>query len=179
MAAYGVDVSALAPFTVGPYVAQTLVGVASGSIADGLISRGWRVVTVRKTLQVLGSLLPAVFLLLATANPWASSSSSSLTSSFLYVTAGAAASALTLAAVSVNHLDVCPKNAGFTFAAGNTLATIAGLISVPVSGLLLERTGSFTAVFACFAAHYVVGAALYALLAGDQDVTAEMECDLD
>ncbi len=72
------------------------------------IAAGWQVKDARRLLQSLGTLLPAAFLLLAT-QPQTSSSSSSLTSSFLYVTSGAALSALTLAGVSCSHLDVCPK----------------------------------------------------------------------
>lgn len=176
MAAYNVDVASLAPFTVGPYVAQALVGVASGTIADSLINKQrWPVVKVRKTLQVLGSLGPALFLWLATSGAPSALQLPPVTSAFLAVTIGSAFSALTLAAVSVNHLDVCPRHAGFVFGAGNTMATLAGLISVPVSGFLLEKTGSFAAVFACFAAHYVLGAGLYAWLADDRDISAEID----
>ena len=58
------------------------------------------------------------------------------------------------------------------FAAGNTLATVGGLVSVPVAGWVLEQTGSFDAVFALFALHYVVGAGLYGWWVGDEDVLA-------
>lgn len=68
---------------------------------------GWRVRNVRRALQAAGTLLPALCLLLAVSSP-----TPSLTSSFLYVTGGAALSALTLAAVSVSHLDICPQHAG-------------------------------------------------------------------
>jgi MFS transporter, ACS family, solute carrier family 17 (sodium-dependent inorganic phosphate cotransporter), other len=85
--------------------------------------------------------MPAIFLVLAT-----SVGASSLPAAFAYLTIGTAFSALTLASVSVNHLDVAPKYAGFIFGAGNTLATLAGLISVPVSGIILDRTGSFSQV---------------------------------
>ncbi len=47
-------------------------------------------------------------------------------------------SALTLGGVSVSHLDIAPRNAGVIFGAGNTTATLAGLLSVPFTGFLLQ-----------------------------------------
>lgn len=169
---FNVDVSNLAAFTLAPYLLQALVGVSSGYLADSLIAAGWRVKRVRQLLQSAGTLLPALFLLLATSTytTTAASSSPSLAFSFLYVTVGAGFSAFTLSGVSCSHLDVCPRHAGVVFAAGNTLATIGGLFSVPVASLLLEKTGNFDAVFALFAAHYLVGAVVYTAWIGEEDV---------
>jgi len=65
---------------------------------------------------------------------------SSTTVAAVFVDVGLALSALTLAGVSVSHLDVAPRHAGLVFATGNTCATVAGLIAVPVSGAILEST---------------------------------------
>ena len=79
-----------------------------------------------------------------------------------FVDLGLALSALTLAGVSVSHLDVAPRHAGLVFATGNTCATLAGAVAVPFSGLVLERTGqNWGAVFGIIAAVYVVGAAAW------------------
>lgn len=139
------------------------------------ITAGWRVKNVRRVLQAAGTLLPAACLLLATAGL---EGVPSLTSSFLFVTGGAALSALTLAAVSVSHLDVCPQHAGFVFAAGNTLATVGGLVSVPLSGFILERTQSFQWVFALFAGSYAIGALAYWAWVGDSDILGPDECEV-
>eukprot|EP00873_Tetraselmis_striata_P013139 jgi/Tetstr1/433403/TSEL_002398.t1 len=37
-----------------------------------------------------------------------------------------------LGRVSVSHLDIAPRNAGLVFGAGNTLATLAGLLAEPL-----------------------------------------------
>ena len=87
------------------------------------------------------------------------------------VDVGLALSALTLAGVSVSHLDVAPRHAGLVFATGNTCATIAGIIAVPLSGWVLEATGqSWSAVFGVIAVLYVVGAALWWAWVGDEPV---------
>ena len=67
-----------------------------------------------------------------------------------------------------SHLDIAPKHAGANFAAGNTCATLAGLLAVPLTGVVLEATGSWSLVFGITAAHYCVGAALYAMWVGDR-----------
>ena len=54
------------------------------------------------------------------------------------------------------------------FAAGNSAATVAGLVSVPLVGFLLEQTHSWALVFGVTAGHYVIGAVFFALLAGDR-----------
>ncbi|KAF8063765.1 PHT4 [Scenedesmus sp. PABB004] len=84
-----------------------------------------------------------------------------------FITLGLGLSALSLGAVSVNHLDIAPRHAGMVFGAGNTAATLAGLVSVPLTGLLLERTGSWALVFGIIGAHFVAGSAAWAAWVGD------------
>jgi len=119
---------------------------------------------VRRVVQTVGMLGPAACMVAAASpltdgNPTAASA---------WVTLGLGLNALTLAGVSVSHLDVAPKNAGVIFAAGNTCATLAGLIAVPLTGVILEATGSWPLVFGITSAHYVVGAAMFALWVGDR-----------
>ena len=45
-------------------------------------------------------------------------------------------------------------------------ATLAGLVAVPLTGALLDATGSWELVFALTAAHYVAGAAVFAAWSG-------------
>lgn len=79
---------------------------------------------------------------------------------------GLGLSALTLAGVSVSHLDIAPRHAGAVFGLGNTFATLAGLASVPATGLLLDMTGSWAVVFGVTAANYIIGAVVWAMWSG-------------
>jgi ACS family sodium-dependent inorganic phosphate cotransporter len=54
------------------------------------------------------------------------------------------------------------------FGAGNTAATLAGLVSVPLTGWVLQRTASWPLVFGLIAAHFVVGSVLWAAWVGDK-----------
>lgn len=119
---------------------------------------------MRRVLQTVGMLGPAACMLVA-ASPLTDGDAAAASA---WVTLGLGLNALTLAGVSVSHLDIAPKNAGVVFAAGNTCATLAGLLAVPLTGVVLEATDSWPLVFGITAAHYVVGAALFAWWVGDR-----------
>eukprot|EP00435_Cladocopium_sp_Y103_P040626 s2777_g11.t1 len=149
--------------TTVPYVLQAAVGLAVGGLADRAIARGVPVERLRKSLQTVGMIVPAIALLLA-----ASPMTKDPNTAGLLVDLGLAANALTLGAVSVNHLDIAPRHAGAIFGLGNTFATLAGLVSTPLTGAILDRTGSWEVVFATITLHYVVGALIFLFLAGDR-----------
>lgn len=161
---YHIQLADLGSYTLLPYLVQGGMGAAAGVIADRLIARGLPVRKVRVGLQVVGMLGPAACLLLAVSP--AVGASPQLASQL--ITLGLGLSALTLGGVSVNHLDIAPAHAGAVFGAGNTAATLAGLVAVPATGLVLQQTGSWPLVFGIIAAHYVVGAGVWAAWATDK-----------
>ncbi len=136
----------------------------AGIVADALLARGWPIKRVRRVLQTVGMLGPAACMV-AAASPLTEGDPAAASA---WITFGLGLNALTLAGVSVSHLDIAPKHAGVVFAAGNTSATVAGLLAVPLTGVVLQATGSWPLVFGITAAHYVVGAALFALWVGDK-----------
>ena len=71
----------------------------------------------------------------------------------------------------MSHLDVAPKHAGLVFATGNTCATVAGIIAVPVSGLILETTNqNWSIVFGVIALVFIAGAAVWVAWVGESPV---------
>lgn len=166
----------MASYTLLPYLVQGAVGMLAGMLADRLILTGWGVKPTRVLLQVVGMLGPAVCLLLAV-TPLVGASQPGLAS--VLITMGLGLSALTLGGVSASHLDIAPSNAGIIFGAGNTAATVAGLLSVPVTGLVLQGTGSWSLIFGIIAVHYVVGAALWVAWVGDKRLPEDMPCGGD
>jgi len=175
--ALGVEMSALPAFTVLPYFIQGIVGVGSGLFADALIrERRVSVLFARRAFQAAGMVGPAACLCAAAWLGGASGldAASKTHHAAFFVDLGLALSALTLAGVSVSHLDVAPRHAGLVFATGNTCATLAGAVAVPFSGLVLERTGqNWGAVFGIIAAVYVVGAAAWCAWVGVEPVEAD------
>ena len=172
--ALGVPLGDMAAFTVLPYFIQGVVGVGSGIWADNLRSEGkYSVKTIRRAFQTVGMVGPALCLLAAAYIGGGGGNASPLTAA-IFVDVGLALSALTLAGVSISHLDVAPRHAGLVFATGNLSATIAGLIAVPFSGLVLESTGeSWSAVFGIIAGIYIVGAVVWCMWVGDKPVAED------
>ena len=177
--ALGVPLGDLPAFTVLPYFIQGVVGVASGVWADAIVEKKMAsTLFVRRAFQAAGMVGPAVCLLAAA---WLGRggldgrvADANVLGAAACVDVGLALSALTLAGVSVSHLDVAPKHAGLVFATGNTCATIAGLVAVPVSGLILERTNqNWSVVFGVIAAVFVLGAAVWCAWVGDRPVAAD------
>eukprot|EP00276_Gloeochaete_wittrockiana_P004680 CAMPEP_0184660670 /NCGR_PEP_ID=MMETSP0308-20130426/34685_1 /TAXON_ID=38269 /ORGANISM="Gloeochaete witrockiana, Strain SAG 46.84" /LENGTH=517 /DNA_ID=CAMNT_0027101399 /DNA_START=246 /DNA_END=1799 /DNA_ORIENTATION=- len=161
---FKVDVANLAAFTLLPYAVQGGVGLASGVVADALIAKGMTVLSVRRLMQIVGMLGPATFMLVAA---YASRTAEEGT---IYITCALALSSLTLAGVSVNHLDIAPRHAGIVFGLGNTTGQMAGLVAVPLAGYLLEATHSWPLIFALGAGHYALGAVVWYAWAGSEVV---------
>jgi ACS family sodium-dependent inorganic phosphate cotransporter len=89
------------------------------------------------------------------------------------ITLGLGLSALTLGGVSVNHLDIAPRHAGQVFGAGNTAATLAGLVAVPLTGFVLQNTNSWPLVFGLIGVHFVVGSGVWAMWVGDKPLAED------
>ncbi|GMH39538.1 hypothetical protein BSKO_07436 [Bryopsis sp. KO-2023] len=154
---YSVPVEDVGMYTILPYMVQAGVGLASGPMADGLLARNWSVKSVRRLFQAAGMIGPAFCLSLAV-SPLVPSSAATCS---VLINIGLGFSALTLAGVSVSHLDVAPSHAGAVFGAGNTAATAAGFIGVYVTGWLLEETHSWSWVFGVTSAHYIIGTVIW------------------
>lgn len=168
---FNVPIASLAEFTVLPYFLQLGVSLLAGGIADNLIAKGVRILSVRKTLQTLGMVAPAVCLAYCS---YATGLSAVQAASF--ITLGSALSALTVGAVSCNHFDISSKkNAGTIFGIGNTASCIGGLVGVPISGFVYDQTHSWSLVFGLFAFHYLGGAYFYNLWADDKPIVFASE----
>lgn len=115
-------------------------------------------------VQVAGMLGPAACLLLAV-SPALEGAPAGATA---LITAAQGFGALTLGAVSVSQLDIAPRHAGTVFGLGNTFATVAGLLSVRLTGEILEQTHSWPVVFAVTSVHYIVGAAVWYVWVGTE-----------
>ncbi|XRB03803.1 anion transporter [Pycnococcus provasolii] len=161
---YDIPLSNLPALTVAPYILQGVVGVGAGWFADRLISGGVRNRDVRVLLQSIGMLGPATALL------FVASAELPAESAAIAIDIGLGLSALTLGGVSVNHLDISPRNAGSVFALGNTCATLGGLVAVPAIGRILDNTHDWSLVFGLISAHFVVGVVAYVAWCGGERV---------
>lgn len=181
---FDIPLSNLAKFTVLPYFLQMSIAVVAGKMADYMIVNNVfkNKLSVRNLFQMGGSFLPAVFLLLCVYGLPGDdlhvehSSVMDPMGAERLITLGSACTALTVASVSCNHFDISPKNAGTIFGLGNTVSCIGGLLAVPTTGYIYDRTHSWDLVFALFAFHYVFfGGFAWLLLASADNIVNDLE----
>ena len=123
-----------------PQISQALVGIGIGAAADQMSSKIGTSFT-RRALQIISGVAPALVLWYL-AGIGSGEVTSKISPEFLF---GAAqtASALSLGAVSVSHLDIAtPAKAGAVYALGNVAASASGSLIVNLFGRLLEDGGS-------------------------------------
>ncbi len=147
---FHVPLKDLGMMAVVPYLAAFVVGNLSGWIADGLQRRGFRMTTVRKTLQTIAFGLGAAAMC---ALPLAQSAAQAVSLATLSI----GGSALGLSGFGVNHLDVGPRYAGVLMGISNTFATLPGIVGVAAVGFIVQATGSYSGAFYLAAAVYLVG----------------------
>ena len=80
------------------------------------------------------------------------------------MTAALGITSLGQAGFVANMGDIAPDNAGKLFGLCNTFGCLAGIFGVSGAGMIVEKTGSFTAVFQITAGLYVVGTVVWNLL---------------
>lgn len=149
-----VPVQRVGEYSLVPWAATFVVGNFAGWVSDWMLARGISVTAARKTIQGAGFALGALplFFLPAITNP---------APALVLITASACCGAMSLAAFGINHLDIGPRYAGVLMGISNTAATLPGIIGVAATGLILQLTGSFGAVFYVTAVIYLIGLAGY------------------
>lgn len=141
--------------TAVPYIFNSVFGIVAGNYADKLIDRRWSVLTVRRLMTTIGLVGPAIFLLLfCTVN--------SLAAAIIFISISMGLCACNSAGHLSNHSEVAPNHAGITFSVSNTLATIPGILSGPLTAELVTAShGRWFPVFILAAALNFTGSIIY------------------
>ncbi|KAM5298341.1 uncharacterized protein ACOB6Z_011757 [Ctenodactylus gundi] len=120
-----------------PFLVAWLMGILGGLLADFLLTKNFRLVTVRKIFTIAGQLPPSAGLV---AMPYVSSS---------YITAitlliiSCGLSSLCQAGIYINILDIAPRYASFLIGASRGLAHTSAVLVPIVSGFLLSQDPDF------------------------------------
>jgi ACS family sodium-dependent inorganic phosphate cotransporter len=150
----GVDLGSVGLFTMAPSIVSFLCLNSAGAVGDRLITRGMRVVTVRKLMQSI-SFGSVALALLAVAQ---------IETAPLAIAVMCMSSALGAASgagFGTNHLDIAPRHAGVLMGLSNTAGTLPGVIGVLISGWIVQTTGSWVLVFQLAAAVKILGLAFF------------------
>jgi MFS transporter, ACS family, solute carrier family 17 (sodium-dependent inorganic phosphate cotransporter), other len=154
---FDVPMERLGNYSIIPWIAAFGIGNLSGWIADGLRKRGLTMTGVRKLMQGAAFTLGAISMILL---PLASSA---LMATVL-ITIATGGMALGVAGFAANHLDIAPQYAGILMGLSNTFAQLPGIVGVALTGLIVDLTHSFAAVFYLIALIYITGMICYLMM---------------
>ncbi len=151
---FSVPLERVGVYSIVPWISTFFIITFSGWLADTLIARGLAVGSVRKSMQTAAFMLGAISLIVVPA-------AHSPLMAVALLTLAASSNGIGSAAFGVNHLDVAPTYAGILMGISNTFATVPGIIGVAATGMIVQATRSFSAVFYLIAAVYGLGMLFY------------------
>eukprot|EP00171_Calliarthron_tuberculosum_P017554 IDg17554t1 len=150
----GFNLAASSFLSIVPWLAMFLSANVGGAIADALLARDWSVTTVRKLMQTIGFLGPAIFLSLVggTTDP---------ARAVCYMTAALGFGSFSQSGVYSNHQDIGPTFTGTLLGISNSFAAIPGIVGVALTGYILDKTGAWNVVFGIAIGFYLLGTVVY------------------
>lgn len=152
----GVTLTNASLLTLLPPLANIAVATIAGPTADRLIKKGMPVTKVRKTMQTISFMGPAVAMGTAAylENPIATVG---------LLTAGLSLGAFSYAGLYSNHQDLSPKYSSILLGMTNTCGALPGVIGVPLTGYLLKETDNWElSMFIPAMIFYVTGTIVFA-----------------
>eukprot|EP00040_Diaphanoeca_grandis_P025492 m.141262 g.141262 ORF g.141262 m.141262 type:complete len:489 (-) comp30172_c0_seq1:131-1597(-) len=133
---YGLNLQGSAAVSVIPYAVRCIVTLGSGQIADRLTRKGIRVITTRKIFAFLSLLTPAIALFVcAVATP------KSQEIAIVLLAVGVGMSGLCDVSNMYGPIEMFPHTAGGSYGMANFFANVAGFITPPIMGSLLDAGG--------------------------------------
>ena len=157
----GADFSQVGVLAIAPSLAAMFFTPVAGRVFDHFVKRGFNRLYVRRIMQTLafGSVALGLGLLGYT---------QSVLFGVLLVTFSNAMTACSVGGFATNHLELAPNQSGLLMGVTNTLGSLSAGVGVFVSGIVLDFTQSWTAVFQLAAFIAVVGAVAYWRLASTE-----------
>jgi MFS transporter, ACS family, solute carrier family 17 (sodium-dependent inorganic phosphate cotransporter), other len=150
----GLDVASASLFSAAPWLTMFVIVNVVAWGADRMVRQGRSLTLVRKTMQTVGLVGSAGFLLLA---PGAQSATTAL----LIMCGALGTLGFTWSGFAPNHLDIAPRHADVLMGVTNTAGTLPGVIGVLITGWLVDITGTYTSAFILAAAINVGGALVW------------------
>ncbi|KAF8059183.1 NDK1 [Scenedesmus sp. PABB004] len=145
-----------------PWLAAAVVGMLAGSVSDGLIRGGLPTLFVRRLMQAAsfgGCALSAL--------PLALAPDPGLGTAVACLAANLACYSLSFGGFHAHLQDVAGGAAGVLQGVTNSASILAGIACSLLTGLAVERTGSYCAVFGALACVYAAAACVWCACTSD------------
>ncbi|NP_001130577.1 Probable anion transporter 4, chloroplastic-like [Zea mays] len=136
-----------------PWLTMAVFANIGGWIADTLVQRGVSVTNVRKIMQSIGFLGPALFLTLL-------SKVRTPAMAVLCMACSQGSDAFSQSGLYSNHQDIGPRYAGVLLGLSNTAGVLAGVFGTAATGYILQK-GSWDSVFKVSVVLYIVGTVVW------------------
>jgi len=154
---FGFSLSHMAMVGAGIYAIQSIVAPATGWLCDRLVRRGWHASPVLKTAIVLGHVgVTATMAACAGAGPRDSVA--------LLLVSGVFFGLQSAPLGAISQTLAGPRAAGQWMGIQNFVANLAGVTAPVITGLVVDRTGSFAWAFVIAAVMTLMGAFAFALV---------------
>lgn len=149
-------------FCVLPWLTMAVFANIGGWIADTLISRGLSVTSVRKIMQTIGFIGPAISLSVL-------SQVRTPALAVLCMACSQGSDAFSQSGLYSNHQDIGPRYSGILLGLSNTAGVLAGVLGTAATGFILQR-GSWDDVFKVSIALYVIGTLVWNFFATGEKI---------
>uniref|UniRef100_A0A8C8T5H7 Solute carrier family 17 (sodium phosphate), member 3 n=1 Tax=Peromyscus maniculatus bairdii TaxID=230844 RepID=A0A8C8T5H7_PERMB len=120
-----------------PFFVAWVVGILGGQLADFLLSKNFRLVTVRKIITILGNVPPVALIV---ALPYVQSS---YITTIAFLTLSCGLSPLCQSGVYINALDIAPRYASLLLGTSRGLAHSSAVLVPIVGGFFLNQDSEF------------------------------------
>uniref|UniRef100_Q5SZ93 Sodium-dependent phosphate transport protein 4 n=1 Tax=Mus musculus TaxID=10090 RepID=NPT4_MOUSE len=120
-----------------PFIVAWVLGILGGWLADFLLSKNFRLITVRKFITLLGNAPPAA---LVAALPYIQSS---YITTIIFLTISCGLCPLSQAGIYINALDIAPRYASFLMGTSRGLAHSSAVLVPIVAGFFLSQDSEF------------------------------------
>ena len=141
-----------------PSLVSVFALLFGGILADSLIKRGFKVITVRKTVNTIGFFGSSIFLILI---PF----QDSLVNILVLLCLVNTCSGICQGGFGVNHADLGPKYTGSLVGMAGSIGMIAAIFSPIVAGYALEFSNSWNLIFYLCSGILVIGGLYYLIFA--------------
>ena len=141
-----------------PSVVSVFALLFGGILADSLIKRGFKVITVRKTVNTIGFFGSSIFLILI---PF----QDSLVNILVLLCLVNTCSGICQGGFGVNHADLGPKYTGSLVGMAGSIGMIAAIFSPIAAGYVLEFSNSWNLIFYVCSGILVMGGLYYLIFA--------------
>ncbi|KAK9852346.1 hypothetical protein WJX84_006822 [Apatococcus fuscideae] len=158
----GMDLMRSGFLSVLPWLTMAISANVAGWVADSMVAKGMSITKVRKIMQTIGFMGPAIFLsqLGRVHTPGAA---------VACMMASQGLDACSQSGLYSNHQDIGPRYSGVLLGMSNTAGVLAGVIGTAATGYILKN-GTWDDVWRSAVILYVVGTVIWNTMASGEQV---------